>query len=368
MAVLNEAQRRALTFIQAANHGGYSPTPDEVIEWVERPDVKPGEVTRRVVNTPGIKRPDLGIGLAASAYFDDMNRKLAKSMEEINRQMMRSVMPAASQFASLANLMGGERVIEERGPDETLIEQLKRFHWIETSATGAGLMLTGLGKALLRADTDQHTDSDVTVLDGDDPLAWGSLVGTIAEAGECLIVDPYLKSEQFLDIAKLTGTTRVILRRPQKDHELVPWRLYQAIPDVDVTIRVADPQLLHDRYIVGETSVYLLGCSLNGVGRKPTTLVPLKGRSLIGSARRWRAGGRLPNQSVKHQSQKRSRGRTVLTLRSTEARKLRLMTARATTHRPRRDCLATASRSVLRCPLNPRWRDQDQPRSRCPRM
>lgn len=65
MAVLIEAQRRALTFIQAANHGGYSPTPDEVIEWVKWPDLKPGKVTRRVVKTPGIKMPDLGIGVAA---------------------------------------------------------------------------------------------------------------------------------------------------------------------------------------------------------------------------------------------------------------------------------------------------------------
>ncbi len=277
MTILNDTQRRVLTYIQAANHGGYSPTPDEVIEWVERPELKPGKVTRRVVKTPGLKMPDLGAGLAGLGYFEKLNRDLAKQMEALNRQLTQPTLSVASQLAALGNVWERERVIEERGPDETVIEQVKRFRWIEPSATGAGLVLTGLGRALLRSDADQHIDSDVTVLDGDDPLAWGSLVGTIADAGECLIVDPYLKPDQFIDIAKFTGTTRVILRRPARDNELVPWRMYQAIPEVDVAIRIADPQLLHDRYIVGETAVYLLGCSLNGVGRKPTTLVPLRG-------------------------------------------------------------------------------------------
>ncbi len=115
------------------------------------------------------------------------------------------------------------------------------------------------------------------MLDGQDPLAWGSLVGTIAEIGDCLIVDPYLKAEQFLDVAKFTGTTRVILKRPNSDGELVRWQLYQALPGLSVNIRIIDPQHIHDRYIVGETAVYTLGCSLVGVGRKPTTLIPMTG-------------------------------------------------------------------------------------------
>jgi hypothetical protein len=191
---------------------------------------------------------------------------------------MQTIGPAASQLGALANLFEGERVIEEREPDETVIEQVQRFRWFRISSTGAGLVLTELGRALLRADTDQSTTSEVTILDGQDPLAWGSLVGTIAEIGECLIVDPYLKAEQFLDIAKFTGTTRVILKRPRSESELIRWRMYQAIPEVSVDIRIAEPQHLHDRYIVGENAVYGLGCSLNGVARKPTILVPLTGQ------------------------------------------------------------------------------------------
>ena len=90
---------------------------------------------------------------------------------------MQTIGPAASQLGALANLFEGERVIEEREPDETVIEQVQRFRWVRISSTGAGLVLTELGRALLRADKDQSTTSEVTILDGQDPLAWGSLVG-----------------------------------------------------------------------------------------------------------------------------------------------------------------------------------------------
>lgn len=274
MTILNETQRRVLTFIQAANHGGYSPTPDEVTEWVERPDRIPGKVTRRVVRTPGLKLADLGIAPPLTGVFEKMQRDVAAAMGDLNRQLM----PSLPGFQHLPGVMESERVIEEREPDETVITQMKRLSWIGPSATGAGLVLTGLGRALLRQDTDQATDAEITVLDGDDLLAWGSLVGTIADIGACLIIDPYLKPEQFLDLAGFTGTTRVILRRPHKESEKVAWQVYQTLPTVDITIRFADPRLLHDRYIVGETHVYQLGCSLNGVGRKPTTLMPVRGQ------------------------------------------------------------------------------------------
>ncbi len=275
MKVLSESQRRVLQFVEAANHGGCSPTPDEVTEWVESPNLKRGKVTRRTVKTPGIKMPDaFNLGLAGRAVFAD----IAKTMEETNRRTMASLRPAWSELAPFANAWESERVVEEREPDETLIEQVQRFQWVRSSSTGAGLLLTDLGRALLRSDADQSAASDVTVLDGQDPLAWGSLVGTIAEIGECLIVDPYLKPEQFLDIAKFTGTTRVILRRPKGEGDLVRWRIHQALPGVSVDIRIIDPEHIHDRYIVGETAVYSIGCSLAGVGRKPTTLVPMTGR------------------------------------------------------------------------------------------
>ncbi|BBY55790.1 hypothetical protein H7J07_09530 [Mycobacterium koreense] len=278
MSILNENQRRILAFIQAANHGGYSPTPEEVIEWVERPDPLPGKVTRRVVKRPGITMPDLGPAFDVGSYFDGMNRDIAKSVDAFNRQLSPLAKPVIPNISAWLGVREGAREVEERAPDETGIDQLKRLHWIEQSANGAGLVLTGLGRALLRQDTDQATDAEITVLDGDDPLAWGSLVATIAEIGPCLIVDPYLKPEQFLDVASFTGATRVILRLPTKSHEKVVWQVYQTLPGLEITIRFADSRLLHDRYIVGENHVYQLGCSLNGIGRKPTTLVPVNGQ------------------------------------------------------------------------------------------
>jgi hypothetical protein len=273
MTVLNDVQRRVLVFIQAANHGGCSPTPEDVMEWVERPDLKSGKVTKRRAQTSGLP----GANLAASQIAEWINRDMAKSVESIRKQMNEVLVPAAMKMASFSNLWPSEWVVEEREPDETVIEQVQRFRWVRASSTGAGLLLTELGRALLRADSDQITAAEITVLGGDDPLAWGSLVGTIAEARACLIVDPYLKLEQLLDIAQFTGTARVLMRRPTKESELVAWRVCLASPDLNVEMRIADRQHLHDRFIVGETAVYTLGCSLNGVGRKPTTLAPLTG-------------------------------------------------------------------------------------------
>ncbi|ULP48049.1 hypothetical protein [Mycolicibacter virginiensis] len=275
MTVLNEAQRRLLTFVQAANHGGYSPTPDEVTEWVERPDRKAGKVTRRRVEKPSLPFSSE----TANAIAGTMKFKLSETVAEmVHRQMSDAMSPVMKQIAGLVNPWSGEaRMIEEREPDETLVEQVLRFRWVRTSATGIGLVLTGLGRALLRADADLTTTAEITMLGGDDPLAWGSLVGAIAEVGECVVVDPYLKLEHLLVLAQFTSTTRVIMRRPAKENDLVPWRVCLASPDLNIEMRVADPKLLHDRYIVGDTDVYTLGCSLNGVGRKPTTLAPLSG-------------------------------------------------------------------------------------------
>lgn len=277
MEILNDDQRRLLSYIRAANRGGHSPTPDEVTEWVLRPHLIPGKVTRRRVTTPGT-----GVQLGALTNFTESSA-WKKLMESANRDVTASMKPFIDHIFvtqpkfDYSALLSTERVIEEREPDETLVEQAGRFRWIESSATGAGLVLTSLGRALLRSDADLASASEVTVLDGDDPLAWGALVGTIAEAGACLIVDPYLKPEQFLDIAQFTGTTRVIMLRPEKEQHLIAWQLYQALPGIDVQIRVADRKFMHDRYIVGENAVYGIGCSLNGVGNKPTTLVPHSG-------------------------------------------------------------------------------------------
>lgn len=253
VTILNDDQRRVLTFIRAANHGGYSPPPAEVLEWALRPDLKQGKVTRRQVRPWG-----------------------PLSAQAAHLQMMEALKPSISSFVSIARLWDDGEV-EEREPDETLIEQVLRFRWVKRSADGTGLLLTQLGSALLRADADLTTAAEITVLGSDDPLAWGSLVGIIAEAGDCVIVDPYLKLDQLLTLAQFTSTSRVIMRRPNKDSELAAWRVCLASPDLKVEMRMGDPKLLHDRFIVSETAVYTLGCSLNIVGRKPTTLAPLTG-------------------------------------------------------------------------------------------
>lgn len=280
MSVLNDGQRRALTFIQGANHGGYSPTSEEVLEWVLRPKIRPGKVTRRRVTAPSL---DLERGFGGAGGIQTLGYDIAKAIAPWSEQFRAT----SDQIAATLSVIGSAGIrpdllsdhwVEDREPDETILEQMQRFRWIKSSSEGPGVLLTDLGRALLRADAaDLSSSTEVTILGGDDPLAWSSVVGTIAEVGECLIVDPYLQIDQLLAIAQHTSATRVLMRRPDKDTKLVPWRICMASPDIQVTMRVASPSLLHDRFIVGETEVWTLGCSLNGVGRKPTTLVPLTG-------------------------------------------------------------------------------------------
>ncbi|BBX86931.1 hypothetical protein MAUB_48040 [Mycolicibacterium aubagnense] len=215
-------------------------------EWVLRPSLRPGKVTTRTYGIP-------------TAY---------ETMRMVDEM----------RTANLHDLLRpGLRTIEEREADETLVEQAQRFGWVAGTPTGSGVVLTDLGRALLRADTAQMVGSEVVVLDGDGPLAWSNAVAAIADAGECMIVDPYMKIEQFLDLLQYTNTARVLMRRPDKKRDLVAWQVCTAMPDTKVEVRVADRKLLHDRYIVGDTAVFTLGCSLEGVGRKPTTMTQLTG-------------------------------------------------------------------------------------------
>lgn len=273
MTILNPTQERALVYIRAANYGGCNPTPSEIMEWVERPDKKRGKVRRRVIKAPSVNLglSNASLALVKAASMDMSNSRLKDTLATFNKQIMDTVGPLPS-VGALGAQWRQDRVIEEQDPDETLIEQLLRFRWIRFNATGVGIMLTDLGRALLRADTDETDDDDVVFINGDDPLAWGSLVGKIADIGDCLIVDPYLKPEQYLDIAKFTGVTRVILKRPDKPQKLVTWQVNHRLAGDSIDIRIAEQHQMHDRFIVGDNAVYTLGCSLEGVGRKPTIL------------------------------------------------------------------------------------------------
>src|SRR3954451_2945465 len=117
--ILNDAQRRILTYIQAANHGGYSPTAEDVVEWVERPDLKRGKVTLRRLDPMG----PVSSAVFAGRYLESIHEDLQKSFAPFYEHLQDSA-SKANVLGSFTNWMANhEHSIEEREPDETLIEQ-----------------------------------------------------------------------------------------------------------------------------------------------------------------------------------------------------------------------------------------------------
>ncbi|AUN42564.1 hypothetical protein [Tsukamurella tyrosinosolvens] len=281
--ILNDDQRRVLTFIREVNDGGFSPSGEDVTEWFERPDVLPGKVTVEIVEFPweqlskaamrnNVKSP-------FAAFTEQMAgvSKIAETMNSMTSQFKwLTDPPAMPEIArpDFARALSQPRTRTRREPDETLIEQLTRLRWITTNSTGTGLRLTDLGKALLRSDQQRSSDDNVLVLHDDGPLAWASLLAEIGDAGNCTIVDPYLRAPELARFIEFSSIKRVIVGPNLKEKGLLPLRvlLRDLPPDQDVEVRVGSNDHLHDRFIVGERAVYSLGVSGDNIGKKLSTL------------------------------------------------------------------------------------------------
>ena len=105
-------------------------------------------------------------------------------------------------------------------------------------------------------------------------MAHGRLLGTIAESGECLIVDPYLRADQLLSLLNSTEANRFLIGpRVAKGEVVAMTTLLSAQGGRRTGAGRAAEGRLHDRYIVGERSLWTLGTSLNAVGRSTSTLL-----------------------------------------------------------------------------------------------
>lgn len=273
--ILNDDQRRVLTFIREVNDGGFSPSVDDVTEWFERPNILPGKVTVETIEplSPGTLSPSIR----------DTILKLtdtAKIMGSVNKSFANQLNLAIGPDSSWAQLAAAQpRTRTRREPDETLIEQLTRLRWITTNSTGTGLRLTDLGKALLRSDQQRSSDDNVLVLHDDGPLAWASLLAEIGDAGSCTIVDPYLRAPELALFIEFASIKRVIVGPNLKEKELLPLRflLRDLEPEQELEVRVGSKGHLHDRFIVGERAVYSLGVSGDNIGKKLSTLKLMSG-------------------------------------------------------------------------------------------
>lgn len=167
-------------------------------------------------------------------------------------------------------------------PAETVIDHLVRLTWLEEAGPGEspGLRLSDVGRALLRDCEQESTireDVSVVVFEVEDPLAYPLLVGQLANAGNGLLVDPYLKLDDLHRIVVSTNLTRLLISGVrQNQREVAAMQTYLDSPSLARPVEVRSSTELHDRVLIAtDGSVLTLGTSLNGVGRKLTVLSPI---------------------------------------------------------------------------------------------
>lgn len=165
-------------------------------------------------------------------------------------------------------------------PAETNLEWFERLNWL--TAKPGFVDITDLGRAVLASADEEDVEADMmeVTLDTADPFSYARVIGRIAQRGDALLVDPFFKLDNLLDILVRT-TVRGVLMSPQTsktgkaDIAGLGTALSRHSFDRKFEIRLADD--IHDRYVIPRTGpVDMLGTSLSGVGKKPTLLVTIK--------------------------------------------------------------------------------------------
>lgn len=285
-----------MEFIAAANRGGYRPLGREINQWRVAPDPKPTRPGKLLV--PGVpavpsrrvKKSPIG-GLLVQNQRSVIGAGLQTLIDRMNPTV--NMMASLQAGISLANsgfmdthyetIPGTPGRPAEYAPDkpaEKFLAHLRRLGWIERNS-GRRYGVTPLGHALLRAEASSDVgdeESSVIVLTAGDELAYGRVLGVIADCGEALIVDGYLGTAELVHILNHTSASRFLVGSRLSEGRLAELAIQiQMTPTKDDVIReLRVTNDLHDRYLVGEHKIYGLGASLNGVGKgKMTTLVEL---------------------------------------------------------------------------------------------
>jgi len=292
-----------MEFIATANRGGYRPTGREINEWRLRPDPNPAskgkllepEVPavpeRRVQMRPTVFGSAIDNALKAQGlWINPYLKRLAEDAQKNLAYLNSSWLFRDAIGASLiAGFPGEYEVIPGKParparyapdkPAERFLAHLRRLGWVERDARGH-YGVTLLGNALLRAEASVDSadeDSPVMVLAAEDELAYGRVIGVIAECGDAFIMDAYLGTQALVHILEHTNASRLLV-----GSNMGPRRLTELAVQISLTppnpggaVRELRRAVFHDRWLIGEHTVYGLGTSLNSVGRSMTTLVEM---------------------------------------------------------------------------------------------
>lgn len=297
-----------MDFVAFVNRGGHRPTGREINEWRLRPDPRPRRkgqlreagvpaVPERLVRVGGVSPFDNILGGAAYKGLNLIGDSLAKQLRGIgtaqlaglNSSVLQAIQSAglASAFATpgaeyktIPGKPGKPAVYGPDKPAEKFLAHLRRLGWIERDTKG-GYGVTLLGHALLRSEAASELGEDgpsVMVLAADDELAYGRVLGVIAECGNAFIMDAYLGTEELINVLKHTSASRFLVgdRLPRNRLTELAVLIELTPPGPSGATRELRQAAFHDRWVVGDHKLYGLGASINGIGGKSmTTLVEM---------------------------------------------------------------------------------------------
>ncbi|MGP5581711.1 hypothetical protein ACTXOF_14455 [Glutamicibacter arilaitensis] len=163
---------------------------------------------------------------------------------------------------------------------ETYSQYLVRVRWATDSTDG--IKLTKLGKAILKDLNSPKIDPAETgivevILDPEDPFAYASALGVISSVENALLIDPYLRLDGLQDIVEFDNVERILVRENiSKQESSVLSHAIGALAKDGKNISIGKARDLHDRYVIpAEGNIVMLGTSLNGIGKKISTVTTI---------------------------------------------------------------------------------------------